>query len=391
MVNQSLVMYIQNSVRQGMDINNVRNQLIQQGYNPYEVDSAINFLYSGPTQVHHTISLSKSAIIGIIAMVIALSFAGYLAYFLTSGPEVPKKLLDFETSALKTAVKPGENLAFTIRLFNMGSAPRYDVSVISVVLDEKKRQVAKKEDTFAVEKRTAETMQVNIPSSASPGAYTLQSTATYSNGKASSSFEFTVYQDSASPTCFDNKQNQGEKGVDCGDPCRACPSCNDKTINQGETGVDCGGPCKACEEGCLCDDGNICTDDYCDNGKCINEDIVPCCGNGICEDEADCPDCAEETPSQIIERAREQAIIDPESAVSICSTLRELRDKDRCFDVVAKNVSQSAVCNYIASTANRDACYMHFAMRFDFSVCEKVENPYLQKSCDSLKYIKASD
>ena len=53
-------------------------------------------------------------------------------------------------------------------------------------------------------------------------------------------------------TCFDNIQNQGETGVDCGGPCAACPTnnpaptCSDNVQNQGETGVDCGGPCTAC-------------------------------------------------------------------------------------------------------------------------------------------------
>ena len=44
-----------------------------------------------------------------------------------------------------------------------------------------------------------------------------------------------------------------------------------------------------------CDDGNSCTKDFCSEEtgfKCVNEDIVPCCGNGICEEnERDCVDC----------------------------------------------------------------------------------------------------
>ncbi|MBR9691443.1 hypothetical protein GOV06_01530 [Candidatus Woesearchaeota archaeon] len=44
-----------------------------------------------------------------------------------------------------------------------------------------------------------------------------------------------------------------------------------------------------------CDDGNECTKDFCseDTGyKCVNEDLVPCCGNGKCEKgEKDCVDC----------------------------------------------------------------------------------------------------
>ncbi|MBN2013947.1 MAG: hypothetical protein JW778_02090 [Candidatus Altiarchaeota archaeon] len=49
--------------------------------------------------------------------------------------------------------------------------------------------------------------------------------------------------------CFDGIMNQGETGIDCGGPCKACPSCMDGILNQGETGVDCGGPCGECAIG----------------------------------------------------------------------------------------------------------------------------------------------
>ena len=51
------------------------------------------------------------------------------------------------------------------------------------------------------------------------------------------------------PTCYDDIQNQGEEGIDCGGPCPTCPattSCYDGLKNQGEEGIDCGGPCPAC-------------------------------------------------------------------------------------------------------------------------------------------------
>jgi len=47
-------------------------------------------------------------------------------------------------------------------------------------------------------------------------------------------------------SCFDSILNQGEEGVDCGGPCKACVSCTDGIQNQREEGVDCGGPCEAC-------------------------------------------------------------------------------------------------------------------------------------------------
>lgn len=56
------------------------------------------------------------------------------------------------------------------------------------------------------------------------------------------------------PTCFDEVQNQGELGVDCGGPCPTCPpSCENGITDGGELLPDCGGP--DCEPCATCDDG----------------------------------------------------------------------------------------------------------------------------------------
>ena len=55
-------------------------------------------------------------------------------------------------------------------------------------------------------------------------------------------------------TCFDETQNQGETGIDCGGPCPICPpSCSDGIRNGEEEQIDCGGP--DCEPCASCDDG----------------------------------------------------------------------------------------------------------------------------------------
>lgn len=47
-----------------------------------------------------------------------------------------------------------------------------------------------------------------------------------------------------------------------------------------------------------CNDADICTNDYCSeatNFECVHDDIIPCVGNGICENDeypsSDCPNC----------------------------------------------------------------------------------------------------
>jgi len=55
------------------------------------------------------------------------------------------------------------------------------------------------------------------------------------------------------PTCFDEVQNQGETGIDCGGPCGECePTCDNFVLDLNgnfdwfEQNIDCGGPCAPC-------------------------------------------------------------------------------------------------------------------------------------------------
>lgn len=55
---------------------------------------------------------------------------------------------------------------------------------------------------------------------------------------------------SCEDTCYDGELNNGEQGIDCGEPCVPCDTtngtCFDGILNQGETDIDCGGPCNDC-------------------------------------------------------------------------------------------------------------------------------------------------
>ena len=78
-------------------------------------------------------------------------------------------------------------------------------------------------------------------------------------------------------TCIDGIHNQGEDGIDCGGPCKACPTCIDGIQNQDETGIDCGGSCGAC---------STCNDEIQNQG----ENGIDC--GGPCDN-----DCSKKTTS----------------------------------------------------------------------------------------------
>jgi hypothetical protein len=417
---QNLVAFIRDSLNRGADLNIVRQQLLQQGHSVYEVDDALNFVLGHPQEVRHTIGFSKSALVAVLAVVLGVVLSSYLILQYTNATP-PAKLLDFETLPVKAAVKAGEILTFQVSLFNMGNTKRYDVTVTSEVVNEGNKLVARKQDTFAVEKRTTQVMQIEIPPSTLPGTYYVRSKANYSKAQALSTFTFRVYKESAKATCFDNLQNQAEEGIDCGGPCKACPSCSDHIKNQAETGIDCGGPCKqdcclnsykdsneeatdcggpckSCSACGSCDDSNACTEDSCLQGKCLHVQQTPCCGDGYCDHgettdscSLDCkPVLPTQNVSEIIRKAVGAGATNPESAVQVCTSLRDSYERDRCLTQLAESTNQSLACDSISSSAKRDACLMRFALAGDYAVCEDVTDNYLKKSCESLKYMRES-
>ncbi len=59
-------------------------------------------------------------------------------------------------------------------------------------------------------------------------------------------------------------------------------------------GVSTGEKFNVTEEECVCeDDGDICTDDYCENGVCVHERICETCGNGFCAP-GECQSCPQD-------------------------------------------------------------------------------------------------
>jgi hypothetical protein len=94
----------------------------------------------------------------------------------------------------------------------------------------------------------------------------------------------------------------------------------------------------------------------------------------------------DQSPDEIINNAVSIAS-NKDQARKLCSTLREVRDQDRCYETLATEAGQSYFCLPISSTARRDACLMEFALEGEYGVCPNVENEYLRKSCESLKYL----
>ncbi len=402
MVNKALLKYIKSELAKGFDINIIRQHLIQHSYKPELVDKTIHYLYAPK---HH---VSKTALVIIVSIFLSL---GLIALFLFNYfylNRTTEKILDISVELYKTGLEPGQDLEFNVELTNLGAEKRYDINLRYFIKDSKGKVVNSKEETIAIETSASKKLSITIPEDGLEGKYTLYVIARYDDkeARASSSFSVKEGEEPIVPpkeeTCFDNIQNQDETGVDCGGICNPCVGCP-----------------------ATCNDDNECTEDYCNyetNYECRHDIIEQCCGNNICEEGEDSEKCSKDcgdifyglTMYERIEKIKEVAKTDPETAgtyckdilqvtykdlcfvglaevtmlIDNCNYVEEQRAKDKCYSAIAEVTNNSKICEKVSTEPRRDSCYLTFVMNKDYSVCDKIVNEYLRNSCNTLSQIQ---
>ncbi|MFC1768403.1 hypothetical protein ACFLZX_01440 [Nanoarchaeota archaeon] len=416
--------FIRQNLQLGYDINTIKGHLLQQGFVIKDINDAVDSIY-GIKEVHHVIHLPP--VLLIILGVAGVGLLGLVLLLTLGGDDKDGKLLDVEPVGVKTTAEAGEDLVFTVKISNLGSEKRYDITLRYELLDNNNNRVTFKEETIAVETTADQSVMLRVPPRTSAGSYLIKITAKYGEVTTPASLPATVITSQSVGSCFDGSQNQDEDGVDCGGSCTNSNCCNNnfRDVNLGEEGVDCGGPCNACETECdRCDDGKACTDDFCGpqtNFICINEIITPCCGNGLCESGendvclGDCPkgglfDGLSE--GEILRRIKDIATSDPGTAKSYCGTyltgifkddcfiylatdqsddsicrsVENARHKDRCYSEVSISTQSYQPCEKISDDTKRDSCYVNYAMASnDYVVCDFVLDSNMKRMCDTLR------
>ena len=412
MANPQLVQFIQDNLRKGYDINSIKQHLMQYGYRYEDIEQAAQqSLGQGGTQkIEHNIAFSASTMLVIALIVAGLGTGGFLIYKISSpSAPAPSQLLDLRIEPDTVTVVQGGSLFFMRALSNYGSDTRYDIKITYRVRDETTGQiVASEHETIGLETIQNQKYELKMPSSLLPGDYYLEADALYQGRRADAGFRFAIIAKPSTESCTDGLKNQNEEGVDCGGVCKPCATCFDGITNQDEEGVDCGGVCNACtitppttpvDPSTKCDDYDICTRDSFQGGNCVFTPIVPCCGNMVCEDGETKSNCNNDCKTglvtepvdanEAISQAKAVSKQDPNKAGQICNSIESSAKKNLCFSEVAEYSGKSTFCTRIDSNTKRDSCYMNFALDGDFTVCDKVVNKYLQRSCESLKQIGA--
>lgn len=385
MVDKTLLKYIKSELAKGFDINTIKRHLIEHGYRIDMVERAIHYIYA-PKHI------SKSTIVIIISLVLSfgLIIGAFFTYF------YPKKaagtLLDVEVDLYKQSLERGEYLEFNVELTNLGAEKRYDVSLRYFIKDSKGKIVNSKEQTIAIETRASKKLSIKIPEDSLKGNYNLYVIARYDSKEARASGSFSVKKKKKEEPEEEPTEEPEEE------PSAECPK--------------------------SCDDNNDCTEDYCSwetDYECKHDIIELCCGNNLCEDGEDYENCEKDcalfyglTMYDRIEKIKEIAVNDPETAGGYCKEIQQVtyrdlcfvglaevtklidnckyveeeRAKDKCYSTVAEVTNDSRICERVSTDSRRDSCYLTFVMNKDYSVCNKIVNEYLRNSCNTLSEIQ---
>jgi len=379
-----LLRYVQDQIGRGVKPDLLKARLVRQGYSPALVEGVIDSVNlnkaSQPLLIGQSHEKSSFSKILLLVFVLGIVLAGV---FFIPGLLKPKEpLLDVRANSEKFTYAPGEDVGFTLEVFNMGSTERFDVTLLYRLLDVNENAIFSKEETAAVSTSTSFHKSITLPSTIKPGTYVVKIFANYEGKVATTSFSFDVAEKTAAPTCQDNIKNQDETNVDCGGKCggywydNSChsspktdggttvetqqPSCNDKIQNQDETNVDCGGVCGG----------------YWYDGSCHS---VP----------KPTPIIAAPSFAAIMMQASETAKTNPEEAKNTCLGLETTEEKDKCLKKIADVSVTKDYCALIESVSDKDECYYPFFMRGDYSVCEQLTNAQSRKSCEDLRDIEA--
>jgi hypothetical protein len=423
MVDQTLLKYIVKNLSAGYSMQEIKNFLIQNGYDERVIEECQNYLCSSNLNQHYDARQHKKHIIPLV--VISCVFIAIIAFIFATVFLEPTELLsglNVDVVLEKQSFTQDEIISFTRHIQNTGQSEEMDVEMTYTVKDARGNEIYSTLESTTIETDSSEQIVLDLPR-LEQGTYFLHATASFDGGNKTKTTTFAILNQTT--------------------PVTAKGNCFDGVRNQNEEGIDCGGPCKPCIKQCpiFFDDNDPCTEDKCGvetNYKPVHEDIVPCCGNFVCEtgedDETCSQDCQAGTSSYFngsvepyidnhdmpltekieeikkiaekdVNRAgnlcaaivfdyyKDQCFYEISEAAqqeSLCANIQEERTRDKCYTKISKLNEDVDACSQIESGLRRDSCYMRFALKGDFSVCSKIEDDYYKQSCEDLSQVSDS-
>ncbi|PIN80057.1 hypothetical protein COV11_04720 [Candidatus Woesearchaeota archaeon CG10_big_fil_rev_8_21_14_0_10_30_7] len=334
MVNSALVEYI-NQYKSQYSINTLRTYLIQQGYDPKDVDEAINA------------TIKKKPIILPILIVLALIFSVFLIYYFFPSQKIE---LHVKITPEKTTVLQEETLFFSA-IFGTNTEEQGIFNYI--LFNEKNERLIEETDYLTVKKQTTKKFPLNL-ANLPPGKYNLKLYFKIKNEEANDFFVFEIMTEQINKTIIQEVK---------------CPY--------------------------SCDDQNPTTKDECIQGNCVNTMITQC-GNDSCDSNETVLSCPQDCkPKKIITQmdlkktALSMARSDPEQAANTC--LQLTTGDDDCLSELNESTDNPAFCNVINNLEIKDSCYSSYALRTnDYTICNLITDTKQQKACFNVKKLSNS-
>jgi hypothetical protein len=343
-----LVPYVTAQLKKGFKQSSIKEILLKYGHNAEDIDKAIDAAYHPQVQqIHHTLHLSWTTIIGISFIIIMAISGAWIGIKLAKPTE---QLLDIEANPKFDTYKPGDEVVFVINLVNLGKDNRYDLTLKHEMFEPNGFIMNEKEETVAIETRGSVESRIKIPNMASPGKYKIRTTAYYQGQNAKTSFTINVISDATVTSTTDTSTTKeiattiikttSTTSTTNSITTTTLPieTCEDNIWNQDEEDVDCGGK-------------------YCDPCKKAGQEIT----NDL------------------------KKYSNANDMMKYCISLLEPENIDICFLKIAKKYNEPKYCGPI-SDSKRDDCYIWFATQENFysdkeMICNLIINENKKDIC----------
>ena len=356
MASRKLVSYIRDNLQKGYSLKQIKNYLVDYGYDEYEIEGAINEIY-GRKEVRHIIHFSPATLITLISVFLGLTITVGVVFFFVSD-RGPQQLLDLNLESVKTTAKQGEEITFIVDVLNLGSGARYDIFLRHELISAKTSEVVNfKEETRGIETSGSKQTSIEVPQDAEPGNYVLRTIATYNGNRAVATLQAKV-----------------EKGETSEIPVEK-PKIEEPVIEEPKIEVIETKPEIKTAEGSEIE--GLTSFEALDKIKEIAKTDKSKAA-GLCQ-KLELQTSRDLCFNNVGEVAADR---------SYCTLIQDERTKDVCFSNVARVLKRSEICEEVSKDSRKDSCYMNFVVDFrDYSVCDKVTNQYLKQSCNSLKQL----
>ena len=375
-MNPALVKYINDLLSRGYSREQITQALLRAGYHKDIIDQ---YLY----QLHPKHALfSIKIVMGIVLISVGILIAGfvYLNYYQKNNV-MP---VEISLSISQPEYQSG-HVKFTATFSSLTKSKEKTTAGFSYFISNSDGEtILRKSELISFETESSKSFAVDMPENIEDGAYTLNASLTYRGKSVSAIRTINVKSNQVKP--IDKKQD----GIS-NNPIQIQPV-EDKS----------------------CDDLNVCTTDSLSENQCVHEQIIPCCGNSLCEkgEENICSkDCIQAknlpTRDELFSKSRELSQSSPSEAAEYCRQLFIIKDRNNCFNEIAqasknkkycsmvdstysqerciitlaKELSIPDYCDDMKTTQSRDSCYVDFILLGDYTLCDKLVDEHLRETC----------